>query len=91
LKSEWGLVCGKSGLAMKPIRYIMSSPAKIYCLPVVTGGGSATRPLPRNGGTEELHGDPIVGPRLKVWTRVNCLPVVWIGQRWGWGGLNFAF
>jgi len=25
-------------------------------------------PLPRDGGVEELHGDPTDGPRLKVWT-----------------------
>jgi len=31
-------------------------------------GGGATRPLPRDRGVEELHGDPTVGPRLKVWT-----------------------
>jgi len=33
------------------------------------GGGGATRPLPRDGGVEELHGDLTVGPRAKVWTR----------------------
>jgi len=27
------------------------------------GGSGATRPLPRYGGVEELHGDPTVGPR----------------------------
>jgi len=32
-------------------------------------GGGAIRPLPRDGGVEELHGDPTVGPRPKVWTR----------------------
>jgi len=32
-------------------------------------GGGATRPLRRDGGVEELHGDPTVGPRPKVWTR----------------------
>jgi len=37
------------------------------------GGGDATRPFPRNGGVEELHGDLTVGPRPKVWTR---------GQKW---------
>jgi len=26
-------------------------------------GGGATRLLPRDGGVEELHGDPTVGPR----------------------------
>jgi len=31
--------------------------------------GGATRPLPTNVGTEELRGDPTVGPRPKVWTR----------------------
>jgi len=31
--------------------------------------GGATRPLQRNGGVEELHGDQTVGPRPKVWTR----------------------
>jgi len=35
--------------------------------------GGATRPLPRDGGVEELHGDPTVGPRPKVCTR---------GQKW---------
>jgi len=33
------------------------------------GVGGATRPFPRDGGA----GDPIAGPRSKVWTR---------GQRW---------
>jgi len=37
------------------------------------GGGDTTRPLPRDGGVEELPGDPTVGPRPKVWTR---------GQKW---------
>ena len=32
------------------------------------GGGGTTRPLPRDGGTEELRGDPTVGPHPKVWT-----------------------
>ena len=32
------------------------------------GGGGTTRPFPRDGGAEELHGDPIVGPHPKVWT-----------------------
>ena len=30
--------------------------------------GGTTRPLPRDGGAEELHGDPTVGPHPKVWT-----------------------
>jgi len=37
------------------------------------GGGGVTRPLPTDGGVEELHTDPTVGPRPKVWTR---------GQKW---------
>jgi len=32
-------------------------------------GGGATGPLPREWVVEELHGDPIVWPRPKVWTR----------------------
>ena len=34
----------------------------------VVGGGGTTRPLPRDGGAEELRGDPAVGPHPKVWT-----------------------
>jgi len=30
------------------------------------GGGDTTRPLPRDEGKEELHGDPTVGPHPKV-------------------------
>ena len=30
------------------------------------GGGGTTRPLPRDGGAEELRGDPTVGPHPKV-------------------------
>jgi len=37
------------------------------------GGGSVTRPLPRDGGMEELHGDPTVESRPMVWIR---------GQKW---------
>jgi len=37
------------------------------------GGSGATRPLPRNRGLEELHGNPTVGPRPKVCTN---------GQKW---------
>ena len=33
-----------------------------------SGGGGTTRPLPRDGGAEELLGDPTVGPHPKVWT-----------------------
>ena len=29
-------------------------------------GGGTTRPLPRDGGAEELRGDPTVGPHPKV-------------------------
>jgi len=36
-------------------------------------GGGATRSLPWDGGVEELHRDPTVGPRPKVWTS---------GQKW---------
>jgi len=32
-------------------------------------GGGATQPLPRDGGMEELHGDPTIGSRCKVWSR----------------------
>ena len=32
------------------------------------GGGGTTRPLPRDGGTEELRGDSTVNPHPKVWT-----------------------
>ena len=32
------------------------------------GGGGTTRPLPRDGGAEELRGDPIIRPHPKVWT-----------------------
>ena len=32
------------------------------------GGGGTTRPLPRDGGAEELRGDSTVGPHPKVWT-----------------------
>jgi len=32
------------------------------------GDGGATRPFPRDGSVEELHRDPTVGPRPKVWT-----------------------
>jgi len=51
----------------------------------VSGVGGATRPLPRDGGVEELHGDPTVGPRPKVWTRgqngrIGCLVFVRHGQ-----------
>jgi len=31
----------------------------------LASGGGATRPLPRNGGVQELHGDPTAGPRTK--------------------------
>jgi len=44
--------------------------AKFYW---IDGGGGVTRPLPRDGGMEELHGDLTVRPRPKVWTR---------GQKW---------
>jgi len=33
------------------------------------GGGGTTVPLSSDEGVEELHGDPTVGPRLKIWTR----------------------
>jgi len=35
------------------------------------GGGGDTRPLPRDGGVEELHKNPTltVGPHPMVWTR----------------------
>ena len=31
-------------------------------------GGGTTRPLPWDGGAEELRRDPTVGPYPKVWT-----------------------
>ena len=39
-----------------------------FFLQVSGGGGGTTRPLPRDGGAEELRGDPTVGPHPKVWT-----------------------
>ena len=33
-----------------------------------SGGGGTTRPLPKDGGVEELRGDPTVGPHPKIWT-----------------------
>jgi len=38
-----------------------------------SNSGGATRPLMRDGGVEELHGDSTVGPCPKVWTK---------GQKW---------
>jgi len=38
-------------------------------------------PFPRDGGLVELHGDPTVGPCLKVWTRGQK----WKCQRWSAG------
>ena len=32
------------------------------------GGSGTTRPLPRDGGAEELRVDPTVWPHPKVWT-----------------------
>jgi len=40
---------------------------------VLQMGGSTTRPISRDGGAEQFHGDPRVWLRLKVWTR---------GQKW---------
>jgi len=36
-------------------------------------GGGVTRSLPTDGGVKELHGEPTVGSRPKVWSR---------GQNW---------
>ena len=35
---------------------------------MLMSGGGTTRPLPRDGGAEELRGNPTVGPHPKVWT-----------------------
>ena len=43
-------------------------PASIDETNIIGGGGGTTRPLPRDGGAEELRGDPTVGPHPKVWT-----------------------
>jgi len=37
----------------------------------LSSGGGATQPLPRDGGVEELHGDPTVGPRPTGCTNVS--------------------
>jgi len=42
---------------------------RIRSSPPNKGGGGATLPLSRDGGVEELHGYPKVGPRPKVWNR----------------------
>ena len=34
----------------------------------ISSGGGTTQPIPRDGGAEELRGDPTVGPHPKVWT-----------------------
>jgi len=36
---------------------------------MTTGYWWCYRPFPRDGGVDELHGHPTVGPHLKVWTR----------------------
>jgi len=58
----------KRNQALYYIRYYFEA-----CNEVVGCGGGATRPLPRDGDIKELHRDPIVGPRPKVWTK---------GQKW---------
>jgi len=35
-------------------------------LAIIHGGGGAIRPLPRDGGAGELHGNPTVGPSPNV-------------------------
>jgi len=34
-----------------------------------SGGVGAIRPLPKDGGVEELHEDSTLGPYPKVWSR----------------------
>jgi len=50
-------------------RYLIHEKAKVP----FGGGDDATLLFPRDRGVKELHGDPTVGPRPKVWTR---------GQKW---------
>jgi len=50
---------------------IISIPKMINYIIDLKSGSGATRPLPRNLGAEELHGDPIFRPRYKVWTRAQ--------------------
>jgi len=45
-------------------------------LDVGYSGGGATRPLPRDGGVEELYGDPTVGPRPDLDQRSKMEEVV---------------
>jgi len=42
-------------------------------IPDAVARGGATRPIPRDGGVEKLHGDPTYEPRPKVQTK---------GQKW---------
>ena len=49
----------------RPDRQKQGIPEKRGCS---GGGGDTTRPLPRDGGAEELRGDPTVGPHPKVWS-----------------------
>jgi len=44
------------------------------------GGSGATRPLPRNGYTEELQGDPKTGyvaPSLKQRSKMDIVSKIW--------------
>jgi len=45
-------------------------------LPYDSGGATSTRPLPREWGAEELHGDPTVGPHPMVWLRSDIILMV---------------
>jgi len=56
--------CTYNNQAKKSLTKIRADDRKL-----AIGGGGAIRPLPRVEGVEELHGDPTVRPRPKVWTR----------------------
>ena len=51
------------------IKFFSSLKLETFAKPLDMGGGGATtRPLSRDGGAEELRGDPTVRPHPKVWT-----------------------
>ena len=68
MSKTWGFFFGGSGHGSESSCQLSAYYKVFPGLHVFRGGGGTTRPLPRDGGAEELRGDPTVGPHPKVWT-----------------------
>ena len=68
IKSDTVLPTARRRCDVSKVAAVLPRHNEAEMVPQTGCGGGITRPLLKDGGAEELRGDPTVGPHPKVWT-----------------------